>query len=104
MEQFASWFTHGVTNGSHLRTAVYEPKSAEEVFGRVEFFEKQLAAITVLASVRPLVRGADNIRSKQRELAIWKVAPAHQDAAAKEVGWRFVRELRKEIFFAQDFV
>jgi len=48
MKQFASWFTHGVTNGSHLRKAVYEGKSANEVLARVdEFFEKQLAAALV---------------------------------------------------------
>ncbi|HEU5234323.1 MAG TPA: tRNA dihydrouridine synthase DusB [Terriglobales bacterium] len=43
MKQFASWFTHGVTNGSYLRKAVYEAKSANEVLGRVdEFFEQHL--------------------------------------------------------------
>jgi nifR3 family TIM-barrel protein len=43
MKQFASWFTHGVTNGSHLRKAVYEAKSAKEVLSRVqEFFERDL--------------------------------------------------------------
>jgi len=43
MKQFASWFTHGVTNGSHLRKAVYEAKSPVEVLGRVdEFFEQHL--------------------------------------------------------------
>jgi tRNA-dihydrouridine synthase B len=47
MKQFASWFTHGVTNGSHLRKAVYEAKSANEVLSRVdEFFEKHLAVAT----------------------------------------------------------
>src|SRR5947209_3210072 len=45
MKQFASWFTHGVSNGSHLRKAVYEAKSANEVLARVdEFFEQHLAA------------------------------------------------------------
>ncbi len=44
MKQFASWFTHGVTNGSHLRKAVYEAKSATAVLGRVdEFFEQHLS-------------------------------------------------------------
>jgi tRNA-dihydrouridine synthase B len=48
MKQFASWFTHGVTNGSHLRKAVYEAKSANEVLARVdEFFEQHLAAAAV---------------------------------------------------------
>src|SRR5438270_4725238 len=44
MKQFASWFTHGVINGSHLRKSVYEAKSANEVLARVdEFFEQHLA-------------------------------------------------------------
>lgn len=44
MKQFASWFTHGVTNGSYLRKAVYEAKSAAEVLSRVdEFFEHHLS-------------------------------------------------------------
>jgi nifR3 family TIM-barrel protein len=48
MKQFASWFTHGVTNGSHLRKSVYEAKSANEVLNRVdEFFEKHLAVAAV---------------------------------------------------------
>src|SRR5690242_11600398 len=41
MKQFASWFTHGVTNGSHLRKAVYEAKSAVEVLSRVDGFFKE---------------------------------------------------------------
>lgn len=48
MKQFASWFTHGVSNGSHLRKAVYEAKSATEVLARVDgFFENHLAARNV---------------------------------------------------------
>jgi tRNA-dihydrouridine synthase B len=48
MKQFASWFTHGVSNGSHLRKAVYEAKSASEVLARVDqFFENHLAASDV---------------------------------------------------------
>jgi len=48
MKQFASWFSHGVTNGSHLRKAVYEAKSGNEVLARVdEFFEKHLAAAAI---------------------------------------------------------
>lgn len=46
MKQFASWFTHGVANGSYLRKAVYEAKAANEVLTRVdEFFEHCLAAV-----------------------------------------------------------
>jgi tRNA-dihydrouridine synthase B len=45
MKQFASWFTHGVTHGAHLRKAVYEAKSGSEVLSRVdEFFEEHLTA------------------------------------------------------------
>lgn len=43
MKQFASWFTHGVPGGAHLRKAIYESKSAPEVLSRVEeFFEARL--------------------------------------------------------------
>ena len=54
MKQFASWFTHGVIDGSHLRKAVYEAKSGSEVLSRVdEFFEKQLAADDAVIPNRP---------------------------------------------------
>ena len=44
MKQFASWFTHGVPGGAHLRKEIYESKSAPEVLRRVEdFFEARLA-------------------------------------------------------------
>ena len=56
MKQFASWFTHGVPGGAHLRKAIYESKSDVEVLARVEeFFEARLntasspAAETLLA-------------------------------------------------------
>jgi tRNA-dihydrouridine synthase len=41
MKQFASWFTHGVRNGSHLRKAVYECHSEQSVLEAVDrFFAK----------------------------------------------------------------
>ncbi len=41
MKQFASWFTHGVQNGSVLRKAVYEARSEREILDRVdEFFQR----------------------------------------------------------------
>jgi nifR3 family TIM-barrel protein len=50
MKQFASWFTHGVPGGAHLRKEIYESKSAPEVLGRVEdFFEARLYAPQALA-------------------------------------------------------
>jgi nifR3 family TIM-barrel protein len=50
MKQFASWFTHGVPGGAHLRKAIYESKSAPEVLGRVEeFFEARLCGAGTLA-------------------------------------------------------
>ena len=43
MKQFASWFTHGVPGGAHLRKAIYESKCAPEILSQVEgFFEKRL--------------------------------------------------------------
>ena len=43
MKQFASWFTHGVSGGAHLRKEIYESKSDREVLSRVEeFFEARL--------------------------------------------------------------
>jgi tRNA-dihydrouridine synthase B len=50
MKQFASWFTHGVPGGAHLRKAIYESKSPPEVLSRVEeFFEARLGAAVVSA-------------------------------------------------------
>jgi tRNA-dihydrouridine synthase B len=43
MKQFASWFTHGVPNGSHLRQAIYQSQTEEQILERVEaFFEGRL--------------------------------------------------------------
>ena len=53
MKQFASWFTHGVVNGSYLRKAVYEAKSAGEVLNRVdEFFEQHLGRVQQKETIR----------------------------------------------------
>ena len=38
MKQFASWFTHGVANGSHLRKAIYDARTEPEILERVEAF------------------------------------------------------------------
>jgi tRNA-dihydrouridine synthase B len=44
MKQFASWFTHGVANGSTLRKAVYESRTEQQVLDAVEqFFESLLS-------------------------------------------------------------
>ncbi|MBE7158564.1 MAG: hypothetical protein INR62_09065 [Rhodospirillales bacterium] len=43
MKQFASWFTHGVPNGAHLRRAIFEAKKADDVVAEVDrFFEARL--------------------------------------------------------------
>jgi hypothetical protein len=43
MKQFASWFTHGVPNGSHLRHAIYQAHTEREILARVEeFFEGRM--------------------------------------------------------------
>jgi len=45
MKQFASWFTHGVRNGAHLRKAIYESKTRQAILDAVEkFFEPALQA------------------------------------------------------------
>ena len=45
MKQFASWFTHGVPNGAHLRRAIFEAKRADDVMAEVDrFFEMRLTA------------------------------------------------------------
>lgn len=44
MKQFATYFTHGVRNGSKLRTEVYRSQSVEQVLETVdEFFADQLS-------------------------------------------------------------
>jgi tRNA-dihydrouridine synthase B len=50
MKQFASWFTHGVRNGSQLRKAVYEARTEQEVLERVDrFFDAALRETPSLA-------------------------------------------------------
>jgi len=50
MKQFASWFTHGVPGGAHLRKEIYESKTAPEILSRVEdFFEARLCGAGALA-------------------------------------------------------
>jgi tRNA-dihydrouridine synthase B len=44
MKQFASWFTHGVRNGTELRRSVQRAQSPQEVLARVDnFFGKILS-------------------------------------------------------------
>jgi len=44
MKQFASWFTHGVRNGTELRRSVQSAQSPQEVLARVDdFFGRILA-------------------------------------------------------------
>jgi nifR3 family TIM-barrel protein len=44
MKQFASWFTHGVRNGAHLRKAIYQARDERQILAEVErFFERPLS-------------------------------------------------------------
>jgi len=44
MKQFATYFTHGVRNGAHLRASVYHAREAAEILGLVDgFFQAELA-------------------------------------------------------------
>ena len=46
MKQFASWFTHGVQNGSHLRKVIYDARDEHTILSEVErFFEEKLGKI-----------------------------------------------------------
>jgi tRNA-dihydrouridine synthase B len=38
MKQFASWFTHGVRNGAHLRKTIYESKTQTAILDAVDRF------------------------------------------------------------------
>ena len=50
MKQFASWFTHGVAHGAHLRKAVYESHNEVDILAAVDrFFEHQLASSVILS-------------------------------------------------------
>ncbi len=43
MKQFATYFTHGIRNGSKLRTEIYRAQTAEDILTLVDvFFEHQL--------------------------------------------------------------
>jgi tRNA-dihydrouridine synthase B len=45
MKQFATYFTHGIRNGSKLRTAIYQTKETQEVLDCVDaFFSYELEA------------------------------------------------------------
>jgi len=44
MKQFASWFSHGVRNGTELRRQVQSAREAGEVIERVDAFFRSLAA------------------------------------------------------------
>lgn len=46
MKQFATYFTHGVRNGSKLRVDIYRAAEANEILDRVDaFFEHELEAV-----------------------------------------------------------
>jgi tRNA-dihydrouridine synthase B len=45
MKQFATYFTHGVRNGSRLRAEIYPLSEARQILDLVDaFFERELAA------------------------------------------------------------
>jgi tRNA-dihydrouridine synthase len=47
MKQFATYFTHGVRNGSKLRADIYHAHDAAAILGMVDaFFETELAAVS----------------------------------------------------------
>jgi len=47
MKQFATYFTHGVRNGSKLRAEIYNATEAAQILDQVDaFFERELAAVS----------------------------------------------------------
>jgi tRNA-dihydrouridine synthase B len=51
MKQFATYFTHGVRNGSKLRTEIYRAHEVKDILNIVdEFFSEQLSGQTALES------------------------------------------------------
>jgi tRNA-dihydrouridine synthase B len=62
MKQFASWFTHGVPGGAHLRKEIYESKSDIEVLARVEeFFESRLGGASAPTREVPALETAESL-------------------------------------------
>ncbi len=53
MKQFASWFTHGVRNGSELRRQVQSAQNVQEVLGRVDEFFGGLSLAAAGSSSTP---------------------------------------------------
>jgi nifR3 family TIM-barrel protein len=46
MKQFATYFTHGVRNGSKLRVEIYKATEADQILDQVDaFFNRELAAV-----------------------------------------------------------
>src|SRR3984885_14861498 len=47
MKQFATYFTHGVRNGSKLRVEIYKTSDAAQILDQVDaFFERELAGVS----------------------------------------------------------
>jgi hypothetical protein len=47
MKQFATYFTHGVRNGSKLRAEIYHATEAPQILDQVDaFFERELQTVT----------------------------------------------------------
>ncbi len=46
MKQFATYFTHGVRNGSKLRAEIYTATQAQQILDQVDaFFQRELEAV-----------------------------------------------------------
>ena len=78
MKQFASWFTHGVQNGSHLRKVIYDARDERTILSEVErFFEEKLSAAAG-ASFKPRLAWVEKSSSPvSSELDSLQVFPFH---------------------------
>ena len=60
MKQFATWFTHGIPGGAHLRKAIYEAKQPNEILSAVDrFFESRETSVREAAEASEPVFASD---------------------------------------------
>src|SRR5207245_10468415 len=71
MKQFASWFTHGVRNGSELRRQVQSAQNVQEVLGRVDEIFGGLFMAASGSSSTPACHASSGRPTLRRGAAFW---------------------------------
>ncbi|HEX3682241.1 MAG TPA: tRNA dihydrouridine synthase DusB [Bryobacteraceae bacterium] len=93
MKQFATYFTHGVRNGSKLRTEIYRAHDIARILDIVElFFSEELEQVSALAAhnghqtaCAPKIIAAHNGHQTACALEIIAAHNGHQTACALEI-------------------